>query len=155
MKTTCRAPNVPDAAARASTFRSALRILVVDDDAHLLEALVNLLVRLGHFARGTTGSLRALQLLDQEPAEVLLSDIRMPEMDGFSLLRAVQTRHPETAVVVMTSFASSDDAARAARDGACACLAKPFKIHEVVAALSRAAAARPELCSLRPAKVVP
>jgi len=123
----------------ACAHADVLRVLVVEDDAHLLGILVNLLERLGHSVRGTTVPPRALQLLEQEPADVILSDLRMPEMDGLSLMRAVLARHPDAKVVVMTGFASGDDAASAVRDGAYSCLAKPFKFEEVVAVLRGAA----------------
>jgi two-component system response regulator AtoC len=118
---------------------TALRVLVVEDDSNLLEILLHHLERLGYSVRGTTISTRALQLLEHEPADVVLSDIRMPGMDGLTLMRGVLDRFPTTKVVLMTAFGSSDDAEKVVKEGAFTCLTKPFKVDEVAAVLRSAA----------------
>ncbi len=123
----------------AAAAASPLRVLVVEDDSNLLEILLHHLERLGYAVRGTTISTRALQLLEHEPADVVLSDIRMPGMDGLTLMRAVLERFPTAKVVLMTAFGSDDDAEKAVRDGAFTCLTKPFKVDEVAAVLRSAA----------------
>ena len=105
-----------------------LRILVVEDDARLRAILARHLERLGHAVRRAPDGEAALRLLEAEPAEVVLSDMRMPGMDGRVLLAELRARHPQTRVVLMTAFGEPDDAEAALRAGAYAHVTKPFKV---------------------------
>jgi DNA-binding NtrC family response regulator len=117
----------------------ALRVLVVEDDPRLLDILTRHLDRLGYAVRSAGGAAAALQLLDAEASDVVLSDVRMPGMDGRTLLAEVQARHPATKVVLMTAFGSVDDAVEAMRAGAYSYVVKPFKVDAVAAVLRNAA----------------
>ena len=117
----------------------ALRLLVVEDDPRLLDILTSHLDRMGYAVRGARGGGQALQLLAEAPVDVVLSDVRMPGMDGRTLLQVVRERYPEIKLVLMTAFGSVDDAVEAMKEGAYSYLTKPFKI-EVVAAVLRNAA---------------
>ncbi len=117
----------------------ALRVLIVEDDPRLLDILGRHLDRLGYAVRGSRGAAAALQLLDAEPADVVLSDVRMPGMDGRTLLAEIRARHPATKVVLMTAFGSVDDAVEAMQGGAYSYVVKPFKVEAVAAVLRNAA----------------
>jgi DNA-binding NtrC family response regulator len=117
----------------------ALRVLVVEDDPRLLEILTRHLDRLGYAVHGVGGAAAALQLLEATPVDVVLSDVRMPGMDGRTLLAEVLARHPSTKVVLMTAFGSVDDAVEAMRAGAYSYVVKPFKVEAVAAVLRNAA----------------
>ena len=131
----------PTAADPAATPPGAgpLRVLVVEDDPRLLDILTRHLDRMGYAVRGAPGAAAALQLLEESPADVVLSDVRMPGMDGRTLLQVVRERWPAVRVVLMTAFGSVDDAVEAMRAGAYTYVVKPFKV-EVVAAVLRNAA---------------
>jgi two-component system, NtrC family, response regulator AtoC len=117
----------------------ALRLLVVEDDPRLLDILTSHLDRMGYAVRGARGGGQALQLLAEAPVDVILSDVRMPGMDGRTLLQVVRERYPDVKLVLMTAFGTVDDAVEAMKEGAYSYLTKPFKI-EVVAAVLRNAA---------------
>ncbi|BDG10336.1 sigma-54-dependent transcriptional regulator [Anaeromyxobacter paludicola] len=117
----------------------ALAVLVVEDDARLREILVRHLERMGYAVRDAPGASRALQLLEEAAADVVLSDVRMPGIDGRTLLQLVRERFPATKVVLMTAFGSVDDAVEAMRAGAYSYVTKPFRVEEVAAVLRNAA----------------
>jgi DNA-binding NtrC family response regulator len=114
-------------------------VLVVEDDGRMRDILTLHLDRMGYAVRGAPGAGQALQLLADEPADVVLSDVRMPGMDGRTLLQVVLARHPGTKVVLMTAFGSVDDAVEAMKAGAYTYVTKPFKVEEVAAVLRNAA----------------
>ena len=122
----------------------ALRVLVVEDDPRLLDILTRHLERMGYAVRGAGGAAPALRLLDEGPADVVLSDVRMPGMDGRALLQVLRDGHPAAKVVLMTAFGSVDDAVEAMRAGAYTYVVKPFKV-EVVASVLRNVARELEL----------
>jgi len=109
------------------------RILIVDDEPLVLDVLTEVLTSAGcevsQAARGQT----ALDLLDQQPCDIVLCDIRMPQMDGFALLREIQRTHQATDVLMMTGYGSLDGAVDAMALGAADYLMKPLKPKEVIA----------------------
>src|SRR5207249_4999559 len=84
---------------------SGMRCLVVDDEPRLRRVLIRLLEGEGFVCREAGSGVEALALLEQEPVPLLISDLRMPEMDGVTLLREVTARWPETGVIVVTAGA--------------------------------------------------
>jgi DNA-binding NtrC family response regulator len=135
-----------------TTPAGALRIVVVEDDPRLLDILTRHLERMGYTVRGAPGAARGLQLLEEGPADVVLSDVRMPGMDGRTLLGVVRERYPATKVVLMTAFGSVDDAVEAMQAGAYCYVVKPFKVEAVAAVLrnlAREVALRREVEGLR------
>ncbi len=118
---------------------TGLSVLVVEDDARLLEILTSHLDRMGFAVRGARGAAAALQRLEEAPADVVISDVRMPGMDGRTLLQIAGQRFPATKVVLMTAFGSVDDAVDAMRAGAYSYVCKPFKVEEIAAVLRNVA----------------
>jgi DNA-binding NtrC family response regulator len=94
---------------------------------------------MGYAVTSAPGGGLALQLLADAPADVVVSDIRMPGMDGRTLLQVVRERFPDTKVVLMTAFGSVDDAVEAMKAGAYTYVTKPFKVEELAAVLRNAA----------------
>jgi len=116
--------------------REGLRILVVDDDPHFLDALVETVSSLGYDAEGAQDSQEALLSLEREPASVVLADVSMPEMNGFDLLRTLKRQYPQVPVVIMTGHNLSEPAAAMIKDHADAYLTKPFRqeaVQEILA----------------------
>jgi two-component system response regulator AtoC len=113
-------------------------ILVVDDDARMRELVAKVLAREGYVVRSLPRGQDVLQALKEGPADLVISDIRMPEMDGLTLLQEVKRLAPETSVLLMTAFGSIDTAVQAIKAGAYDYLTKPFKMDEVIVVVRRA-----------------
>ena len=129
-----------------------LRILVVDDEERMRQLLVKLLQRTGYEVEQAPCGREALALTRQRAFDLVLTDIRMPEMDGMQLLRLLQEETPETAVVMMTAFGSVDSAVQAMKEGAYHYISKPFQMDEVLIVVERVVAEgrlRRELASMR------
>lgn len=101
-------------------------IVVVDDEINIRGALVTLLEKRGHAVRAAGTGEEALALLEAAPADLVLSDLRMPGMGGMEFLRRLKNSWPDTEVVVMTAFGSIDTAVEAMRMGAYDYLTKPI-----------------------------
>jgi len=115
-----------------------MRCLVVDDEPRLRRVLIRLLEGEGFQCREAGSGVEALALLEQEPVPLMISDLRMPEMDGVALLREVTTRWPETAVIVVTAVAEVESAVACLQMGALDYVAKPFHLDEVRARVAQA-----------------
>lgn len=112
--------------------------LVVDDEPRLRHVLVRLLEAQG-FACSEAGSgTEALARLESAPVPLVISDIRMPEMDGVTLLKEILARWPDTAVIVVTAVAEVESAVACLQLGALDYIAKPFQLEEVRARVMQA-----------------
>lgn len=110
------------------TLNRKKRILIVDDDAHLLELLQQTLAALGYETRAASGGAEALDILTSDSFELMVTDIKMPNIDGISLLRKVRRHYPAMPVLFITGVASPEIIAAADPDGF---LAKPFRISHI------------------------
>ncbi len=115
-----------------------LETLVVEDDVHFRQTLLEFLHELGHDASGAGSVREALEAFDGQAPDLLLSDIRLPDGDGVELMRKVRHAHPGTVVLVMTGFATVNSAVEAMRDGAADYLPKPFSMAQLRLAIERA-----------------
>ncbi len=102
------------------------KLLIVDDELGMRQFLTHLLQREGHEVRVAASGSDALAQLRAEPVELVISDIRMPDMNGIELLRAVRSMLPSIEVVMMTAFANVDTAREAFLLGAYDFVQKPF-----------------------------
>ena len=132
--------------------RTQPRVLVVDDDQSALDSLRQILEREG-FVVGCESSAEAgLEALRSEDYVVVLSDLRMPGMDGMDLLKTIKASRPDTEVVIMTAFGTIEKAVEAMREGAYDFVTKPLKRPLVVRSVTRAhekAALKAENLALR------
>jgi signal transduction histidine kinase/CheY-like chemotaxis protein len=103
------------------------KILVVDDEADICDLCVRSLQRYGYEVSATTKPLQALELLRQQEVDLLLLDVRMPEISGIEVMRRVRQFAPDLAIVVMTGYASMEMAIEAVKQGATDFLQKPFQ----------------------------
>jgi two-component system response regulator PilR (NtrC family) len=101
-------------------------LLIVDDELGMRQFLTHLLQREGHTVRVAENGEQALTLLQQQPADLMLSDVRMPDMTGIELLRAARASYPQLEVIMMTAFANVDTAREAFLLGAYDFVQKPF-----------------------------
>jgi putative two-component system response regulator len=120
------------------TEHPPLRCLVVDDEPPLRSILLRLLSSEGYLCREAASGREALAEMEREPAELLVSDIRMPEMDGVALLAAVRERWPDTAVVMVTAVSEVKSAISCLTQGALDYVAKPFQVEDVRARVRQA-----------------
>ena len=101
-------------------------LLIVDDELGMRQFLTHLLQREGHVVRVAENGRVALAQLQQQAPDLIISDIRMPDMSGVDLLRAAKELHPEVEVIMMTAFANVDTAREAFLIGAYDFVQKPF-----------------------------
>ena len=114
------------------------KILVVDDDRIVRQSYQRSLTGVHCSVRAALNADEALKLMEDDPSDVVLVDIRMPGMDGITLIRKIKERWPESEVVVITGFPSVESAKEAVRLGAYNYLAKPVGPEEVVHAATEA-----------------
>lgn len=109
------------------------KILVVDDDRGMKEFLQIMLEKDGHAVSCAGGGTEALNLCRKNRFDLVLTDLKMPKVNGIDLLREIKTISPETAVILITAFASGETALAAMREGAFDYLEKDFDIDELKA----------------------
>lgn len=123
---------------RSSGSNGALQCLVVDDEVRLRQALIRLMQSDGFHCHEAGSGTEALKVLEREPVALVLSDLRMPGMDGAELLRRIRTSYPEVAVVMITAVAEVEVAVDCLALGAMDYLTKPFVLEEVRARVAQA-----------------
>ena len=115
------------------------RILVVDDEEVVRELTVEILRRSGYKPHGVPSAKHALALLDEEPFDLVVSDVVMPEMTGVEFLYELRRRRLELPVVLMTGGSKEPErATKAVELGACSLIYKPFSHAELTDAVSAA-----------------
>ena len=107
------------------------KILVVDDEQGLREVLSIMLKRAGYAVTSVSDGEEAIEQLQKEIFDLVITDLRMPKVDGMEVLRAVKSASPETVVLIITAFATADSAVEAMKQGAYDYLTKPFQVDEV------------------------
>ncbi len=117
---------------------NAVKCLVVDDEPRLRRVLVRLLEGEGFTCTEAGSGTEALEAMRQEPLPLVISDLRMPQMDGVTLLREIIAHWPDTAVIVVTAVAEVESAVACLQLGALDYVAKPFHLDEVRARVMQA-----------------
>jgi two-component system response regulator AtoC len=117
-------------------------ILVVEDDDETREAVVGSLLDLGYEVHGCSEAIGAKQALEDREFDVMVTDIRMPGLDGLELCADVAGNHPDLPVVLMTAFGDPRAVAQGIRAGAVDFLPKPFAFEDLKRAVERALARR-------------
>ncbi|HEY0264055.1 MAG TPA: sigma-54 dependent transcriptional regulator [Granulicella sp.] len=115
-----------------------LQLLIVDDDDSVRHACCEIAGGMGFHIASARNVPEARAILQQQPIDLLLLDLRLPGGSGLELLEEIKSLHPETGVVVMTAFATVSSAVEAMRIGAGDYLTKPFALEELTAVLDRA-----------------
>src|ERR1051325_1342613 len=110
---------------------SAINCLIVDDEPQLRKVLLHVMEGDGFHCFEAGNGFEALDLLDREPVTLVMSDMRMPRMDGIELLKQMQTRWPDVAVVMITAVSDVDVGVKCLSMGAMDYLTKPFHMEEV------------------------
>jgi len=115
-----------------------ISILVVDDERSMRDFLKILLQKEGYTVVTAHNGENALECLESQEFDLIISDIRMPGMGGLELLGAVKEQNPDLPVIMITAFASPDDAVQAMKNGAFDYISKPFNVDEIKSVIESA-----------------
>jgi two-component system response regulator HydG len=121
-----------------SASREKARVLIVDDKVDMAETIAEGLRDLGWDATPLASSERALARLADDDVDALVTDLRMPDVDGLALLAASKRADPLRPVIIMTAYGAVESAVESIRQGAYHYLVKPFRLEELVLFLERA-----------------
>lgn len=148
-------PSLSQSSAAASI--SAPKVLVVDDEKLIRDIVADFLALEGYTVRTASDGLSASAELQRARYDVVITDLKMPNMGGLDLLAEIRRSNPEALTVVMTGFGTVESAIEAMKEGAYDYVLKPFKVEQLVELVKRGLAARAEpglsgagLPSLRP-----
>ena len=114
------------------------KILVVDDDRIILDSLSEFLRLEGYTVGGTRDFKGALQALERDPYHLVITDVNMPDADGFELLRVIKQRYPDIVVIIITGYGTIESAVEAIKMGAYDYLTKPIIDDEIRLVVERA-----------------
>jgi len=114
------------------------RILVVDDEPSMRSFLEIMLTKEGYAVDTAGDGDDAVSRAQKQPYDLVISDIKMPGMSGTGVLKKIKEIHPETVVIMITAFASTESAVEAMREGAYDYITKPFKVDEIKVIISNA-----------------
>jgi len=107
------------------------RILIVDDDKTLSRSLVDWFESENHHVYSAASGEEAVQKIEQDSFDIILSDLKMPGIDGLEVLRQVKQAHPTTEVIIMTGYGTVETAVNAMKEGAYDYIVKPFSPEEI------------------------
>jgi DNA-binding response OmpR family regulator len=115
-----------------------MRVLVLDDDGNVVNLLTRMCEREGHDVRGFTSPERALHCLSEEPFELLITDLAMPDVDGLAVTRRAQRLQPSLFTLIITGHAGSFPLDEAIDEGHVDVMFKPFHLAELRARIALA-----------------
>ncbi|MBD3169288.1 MAG: response regulator [candidate division Zixibacteria bacterium] len=118
-------------------MKDKIEILVVDDELEMRNLLDKILKRDGYKVTLAENGQTALQCLKDKKFDIVISDIKMPEMNGFELLKSIKEEKPDVGVIMMTGFGDAFTVKDAMILGADEYITKPFKAHEISLILER------------------
>jgi CheY-like chemotaxis protein len=114
-----------------------LHVLVVDDQEVILEILARTIRRQGHDVTSAVNGQEALGKIEEKTPDLIVSDIKMPVMDGLELLKEVRQQHPKLPVILITGYVEQFTVEGAIEMGASAFITKPFKNVDIANTLNR------------------
>jgi len=117
---------------------SSERILVVDDELFVRELLLEFLSTQGYEVSLADSGEKAMELLQTQPADVVLLDLKMPGMDGVETLKQIRKISPGTLAIIMTGYPTIESSIEALRNGACDYVMKPFKLNDLKSSIEHA-----------------
>ncbi len=115
------------------------KILIVEDDAENRGAIVHILRGAGYRILETDNGENAIELVSKQDVDVVISDLRLPAMDGIELLKRAKAAKPDTEVILVTGYGSVEIAVEALKEGAYDFLTKPFRKPQLLRCVERAA----------------
>jgi two-component system response regulator HydG len=123
---------------RSDAGAVTISVLIIDDDEGHAQAVAESLERVGYECTTASSGTRGLELIESENFDVVITDLRMEDVDGLDILRKAKTELPEAEVIVLTGHSSIHSAVTAMQGGAYTYLTKPLDIQELRAAVEKA-----------------
>ncbi|MEE8170082.1 MAG: response regulator, partial [Phycisphaerae bacterium] len=114
------------------------RICVVDDNELMRQSVVESLMREQHLVQPFGDATTALREIARQPCDVIVTDLKMPGMDGIEFLKQLRERQLDAPLILMTAFATVPTAVAAMKSGAFDYLQKPFEMDELIVVIDRA-----------------
>jgi two-component system response regulator HydG len=121
----------------AAERSTTVTVLIVDDETATRDLCRDIVVESGLRTRSASTTEQALEILEQYPVDIMITDLRVPEIGGLELLKRVRETYPQTPVIVLTQFGTIESAVEATRNGAVDYVTKPFHIPELRTKLDR------------------
>ena len=112
-------------------------VLVIEDDENLRTSIVSNLEEEGYEAYGVSNAEKSLQKIQSSQFEIILCDLKLPDMDGLSLISKIRERSTESNIILMTAHGNQEIALQAMRSGAYDYISKPFKAEELILTLKK------------------
>ncbi len=113
-------------------------VLIVDDERSMREFLEIFMTKKGHEVTVAENGKVAIETLKEEEFDLIFTDLRMPEVDGITVLKEAKTLWPDTQVIVLTAYSSTETAIEAMKLGAYDYISKPFKVGEAGVVVDKA-----------------
>jgi YesN/AraC family two-component response regulator len=113
------------------------RILIVDDEESVREMVYKIVNQIGYEAVTAKNGREALEILRDTPSSIMITDIKMPEMDGLELIKSTRAEFPDTHIICMTSYGTSYPYTDLVALGAADYITKPFTVDDMIAKLNR------------------
>jgi YesN/AraC family two-component response regulator len=113
-------------------------ILIIDDEQMILDMLDQILSSAGYRVHAALGGHKALELYDQHPVDLVLTDIKMPGVDGYHLLKEIKSRNANVRIVLMSGYSNDFSIREAIELGADEFIVKPFRRNEILQVLQAA-----------------
>lgn len=113
-------------------------VLIVDDEEHIRKILDIMLSKNGYKTAAASNGIEALEILEKRNFDAVVTDIKMPGMDGLELLSRIKEANPDQTVIVVTAFSTVETAIQAMKSGAFDYISKPFKEEEILLILDKA-----------------
>ena len=114
------------------------KILIVDDEKLMRVSLEDKLIKEGYVVNSLSNAVEGVKLLQSTNFDAVITDLRLPKMDGIEFLREIKKASPDTVVVIMTAYGSIENAVTAMKEGAYDYVTKPFFLEELTIKLQKA-----------------
>jgi len=114
------------------------KILIVDDEKLMRVSLEDKLTKEGYAVTSLSNAVEGVKLLQSTNFDAVITDLRLPKMDGIDFLREIKKASPETVVIIMTAYGSIENAVTAMKEGAYDYVTKPFSLEELIVKLQKA-----------------
>ncbi|MEO8213346.1 MAG: sigma-54 dependent transcriptional regulator [Myxococcales bacterium] len=131
-----------DASRDSGSVATGLRVLLVEDEPEMRESLEDVLLDAGHQVTTAADGAAGAALIEAREFDVVVTDIKMPKMDGLTLFRRIREQSPGTEVIIMTNHGEIAQVVEAMRQGAYDYLTKPFQVEDLTHRLERIATVR-------------
>ncbi|RUM87257.1 MAG: response regulator [Thermodesulfatator sp.] len=118
-----------------------IRLVIIDDEPIVGKRLKQVFSKMGFDVEIFTNSLAAVQFMEKNPFDIVVTDFKMEELDGMDVLREAKRINPGARVIIITGYASPETAKEAFKNGVFDFMVKPFRLEELKEAVLRAAKA--------------